>query len=175
MEGPDSLDKWLANGVLISDGAWGTDVYKRQRQPLAVEDFIEIAVGFDDRRRARLKVGLSQLRLHEQRAEAQIDLGAIESPVGKRNAGLPSKDWLRAADRIRAVFNAEHGPDRRRLRDAGRAEDVHQQCVGAHGGVELAPAPGNIGLRLGQRARRLGVDLVEAAHPIGPSHDGCIS
>ena len=29
MEGPDSLDKWLANGVLISDGAWGTQLQAR--------------------------------------------------------------------------------------------------------------------------------------------------
>jgi methionine synthase I (cobalamin-dependent) len=29
MHGPDSLDKWLANGVLISDGAWGTQLQAR--------------------------------------------------------------------------------------------------------------------------------------------------
>jgi len=29
MHGPESLDKWLANGVLISDGAWGTQLQAR--------------------------------------------------------------------------------------------------------------------------------------------------
>jgi methionine synthase I (cobalamin-dependent) len=29
MEGPDILNKWLANGVLISDGAWGTQLQAR--------------------------------------------------------------------------------------------------------------------------------------------------
>jgi methionine synthase I (cobalamin-dependent) len=29
MHGPESLDKWLANGVMISDGAWGTELQAR--------------------------------------------------------------------------------------------------------------------------------------------------
>ena len=49
------------------------------------------------------------------------------------------------------------------------AEDVHEQGVGTHGGVEFAPAAA--GFRFGQ-CPALGVNLVESAEPIRVACDG---
>ena len=38
MHGPDSLKKWLANGVFISDGAWGTELQARGLPPGTIPD-----------------------------------------------------------------------------------------------------------------------------------------
>ena len=136
------------------------------RQQLAIEHQIEIAVGFHNRGCTRLETDFGQLCLDEQGTETHIDLGAIETPVGQRHTRLP------AENRRRIVIDAKGITHCGRLGDAGRAENVHQERVGAHGGVKLAPAAVGVELRLGKRAGSLRMNLVEAPHPIGVCSDG---
>ena len=136
------------------------------REAIAVEGSVEVAVSFDDVGGARLEADLGELRLHQEIAEAHIDLGAIEAAVRERHTRLPAKD----GDSL--DVDAQRIAHGRGFGDAGCAENVHEQCVGAHGRVELAPAPGWVDLRLGQRPRGLGVDFVKAAHPVRVCGDG---
>ena len=129
---------------------------------------IEVAIGLDNRRGARLKPHLGQLRLDKQRAKAHIDFSAIESAIGQRHARLPAKNGNRFGIYAERVANGS------RFCHAGRAENVHQQRIGAHAGVKLAPAAARLQLRSGQRTRGLRVDFVEAPHPLRVRDDGRI-
>ena len=87
----------------------------------------------DNRRGACLKVGLGQL-LDQETAPAHVDLGAIDAAVGERD-----RKYLPAELRLGMQVNAERMADARGVLNGGGAEDVHQQRIGAHGGVEFAP------------------------------------
>ena len=114
------------------------------RQAVAVEDYVEVAVGFDDGGGARLEIQLRSAwpRPAASRSACRLRCGrsgrwrAARAPSSRRSGRRSGVDAERVAHRCG-------------LRDAGRAEDVHQQRVGAHGGVELAPAAGGVDLRLG--------------------------
>ena len=125
------------------------------------------------RRRRRSR---DRLRRWRRRAFGSRLRSVLPRPAANRSAYRPrcgrSGHWQGA----RAPSSRRLGPRllRRRARFATlrtrrrrACRRFHQQGVGAHGGVELAPAPGGIDLRLGQRARSLGVDLVKAAQPVG--------
>ncbi len=61
-------------------------------QEIAVEYFVEIAIGFDDARFAALEVAFGELGFNEQTAPTHIDFGAIDTTVLKWHSGLPAED-----------------------------------------------------------------------------------
>jgi hypothetical protein len=95
-----------------------------------------------------------------------MSISVRSKPAGERYARLP------AEDRGGPGVDPERVADGGGLGDSGRAEDVHEQRIGAHRGIEFAPAAGGVELRPGQRASGLGVDLVESPQPLGARGDG---
>lgn len=132
-----------------------------------MENFVEVAIGLDDVCFATLKVRLCQLGFDEQIAPTHIDFSAIGATAFEGDSGLP------AEFRLGLGVDAHHAADRRRCYDFGSAEDVHEQGVGTHAGIEFAPFAGGIDLRPGERAA-LCVNLVKPANPIGARCDGSV-
>ncbi|MDR3799291.1 MAG: homocysteine S-methyltransferase family protein [Terracidiphilus sp.] len=72
MHGPDSLDKWLANGVLISDGAWGTQLQARGLPAGIIPDTWNLAhpEQVEDVARAYVEAGSQVILTNSFRANA---------------------------------------------------------------------------------------------------------
>jgi len=99
----------------------------------------------------------------------EVDLGAVLEAAAEGNAGADAEDgaggWLHSQERCYG------GGEDVAVEDAGVAEDVHQEGVGAVGAVELHPGP----VGAGSGAAMGGVDFGEAAVPFGIGADGGIA
>src|SRR5450631_218202 len=56
-----------------------------------IEYFREISIGAERLLLSTLKVSLSKFRLNQQISQSQINLGAVEPAIQKRNAGFATK------------------------------------------------------------------------------------
>lgn len=124
---------------------------------IGIEDFFEVAVAFDEAQGGGLEVVLGQLGFNEERVELEVDLGGVVMAAAQQGAGLVAKDGgcvRRDGEELAGGAGGE---------GFGVAEDVHEEGIGAVGGVELA----TVGVAAEEGSPGGGVDLSEAAGPFG--------
>lgn len=151
------------------------------REVVDVEDVVEVTVALDEAGGGGLEAGLGELGLEQEVGEAAVDLG----PVGVRVWGVTSLELggggvegdadADAELRSGRVVHAEELLDGGAGEQAGVAEDIHEQGVGAVGAVEFAARAGcaevfGEGATAGDAAGA-GVGLLEAGGPGGVGLD----
>jgi len=155
----------------------GWEIDKLPGEACGVEDDFEVAVALDESRVGQLEVGFGELGFDVEVAEGEIDLGAVDCCA---RGGTFSSWFELCAERDAGAFaeaglscgvDVEKRSDRcgeaGAVEDFRVAEDVHQQGVGAGGGIELHPLP--VVTRAGPA--RGGMDFCEATDPVGMGAD----
>jgi hypothetical protein len=130
-----------------------------------VEDGFEVAVTFDEAGWGGLEVGFGEFGFDEEVVELEVDLGAVEFSSDEWDAGGDAEAGLGGELGVEEIDYG--GGEGGAVVDAGVAEDVHEEGVGADGGVELHPLP----VFAGSGAAGGGVDFSEAAEPVGVGAD----
>lgn len=109
-----------------------------------VEDCFEIAIAMDERGARVLKACLGELGFDEEIVELHVDLGAVcegaALRVGEQGDARVDSEAGRGVGRD-AQECGYCGSERGAVEDSRVAENVHQEGVGAVGGVELHPGP----------------------------------
>jgi len=141
-------------GENVSDELIGSVLVSRFGEHSPVEHLSKVTIALHHIIRFGLKVGLGELRFHQQRTELHIHLGAITVSVRKRNTCPKSK--LRRFSRLHPKDGAGalHGPR--------MTEDIHQQSIGTHAGIKFSPTM----ISLGQVMCGSRMDLPESASPL---------
>lgn len=157
------------------------------RETVRVEDGFEVAIAFDEGWGGGLEIAFGELGFEVQGArragEGEVDFGAVEA-VEAVDGGSIFATWTERFSQRDPGAGAEAGLDlavdienggdgggeQSPVEDAGVAEDVHEQGVGAGCGVKFHPSP--VMARTG--AAGGGVRFRKAAQPFGVGAYGSI-
>ena len=112
-----------------------------------------------------METGFGKLGFEEDVAKLEVDFCAVKMAVEKWNSWVDAEAGLGVGVDVKEIGDV--GGEGVAVEDFGMAEDVHEEGVGAVGGVELHPLP----LFAGAGAAGCGVDFGEAAKPGGVGAD----